>query len=411
MKAHALATALLALLIAGRAAAEEWTRFRGPDGSGISQAKSVPVKWTEQDFTWKTKLPGSGHSSPVTWGGKVFVTCCDPKTAERTVVCVKAADGSVAWTQKFASTRHSLNSANSYASTTPAVDADRLYLYWTTPERITVLALDHDGKEAWRRDLGAFGCEHGGGLSPMTLDGLVIVPNDQDGKSSLLALDCTTGKTRWQIPRKSAKAAYSTPIVFRPEDGPPELIFTSMADGVTSVAPRTGEVNWQLAKAFPLRTVSSPAAAAGLVVGSCQGGGRGRRFVAVRPGSKAKGTKATLAYEIKKPIPAIPTPLGKDGLLFVWADRGEVACIRADTGKPVWEQRIRDIFYGSPVWACGRLYCMSRKGLCYVIAAGETYELLATNPLGETTQATPAIAHDTLYLRTLTHLIAIKGAE
>ena len=182
-----------------------------------------------------------------------------------------------------------------------------------------------------------------------------------------------------------------------------------MSHGLTSIDPTTGTVNWELAKAFPLRVVASPTLAAGLIVGTCQVGGTGRRLVAVRPGSKAKGTEPEIAWELNRRLPAVPAPLAKDGLLFLWTVRGEISCLRAATGKPLWQERIRDTFYGSPVWADGRLYCMSRKGTCYVLAAGADWKLLATNPLGETSKATPAIGRGVLYLRTLSHLIALGG--
>ena len=334
-----LSTLWLALALATLAGAggetEDWTRFRGPDGSGISAATAVPVRWTEQDYNWKVELPGEGHSSPVTWRDKVFVTCGEKATARRTVLCLRAADGAVAWSRHFASTRHHLNPLNSYASSTPAVDAQRLYVKWTSTEEVTVAALDHAGKEVWRRALGPFDSEHGGANSPILCGDLVVVANDQRGKSSLVALDRATGATRWQLARRSAKTAYSTPIVYRPEGAPPELVFTSMSHGVTSVDPTTGKVNWEVPDVFRLRVVASPVVAAGLIVGTCQVGGTGRRLVAVRPGSKARGAPPTLAYELKKRLPGVPAPLAKDGLLFLWTVRGEVSCLRAATGEPV----------------------------------------------------------------------------
>jgi len=410
-RCHRLLSLLLALCLphATDGNDQDWTRFRGPDGSGISTATTVPVEWTEQDYNWRVELPGTGHSSPVTWRDKVFVTCGEEKTARRIVLCLRAADGSVAWKRDFTSARHHLNPLNSYASSTPAVDGDRLYVYWTTPDAVAVAALDHGGKEVWRRALGAFHSEHGGGISPIVFGDMVVLANDQKGASSLVALDRTTGETRWQLARRSAKTAYSTPTVYRPDGAPPELIFTSMSHGITSVDPETGTVNWEFGDAFALRVVASPIVASGLIIGTCQVGGTGRRLVAVRPGSKARGTRPDVAWELKKRPPAVPVPVARDGLLYLWTCRGEVSCLRAAGGEQVWQGRIRDSFFGSPVWADGRLYCISRKGIVYVVAAGETYKLLATHPLGERSHATPAIGRGVMYLRTESHLIAIGG--
>jgi len=402
---------LWSLALAAQAATAEWTRFRGPDGAGISPATGLPAKWTEKDYNWKVTLPGYGHSSPVVWGDRVFVTCGAHETAQRIILCLKAPDGSVAWERRYESEKHVVNPANSFATSTPAVDAERVYLYWTTPKEVVLLALDHAGKEVWRRGLGEFISQHGSGTSPIVFDALVVLCNDQEGNSNLLALDAATGETRWEVPRNTVNASYSTPCVYRPDDGPPELVFNSQGHGITSIDPKTGKANWEFKEAFPLRTVGSPAVAAGLIVGTCGVGGSGKRLVAVRPGSKAKGLAPSLAYELKKSVPYTPTPLEKDGLLFLCSEIGVATCLRAATGEQVWQERLGDNFYGSFVWADGRLYIMSRKGTAYVLEAAEKYELLASNPLGEGSHATPAIADGVLYLRTFSHLIAIRGKK
>jgi outer membrane protein assembly factor BamB len=224
-------------------------------------------------------------------------------------------------------------------------------------------------------------------------------------------VDRKTGAERWTVLRTTSKAAYGTPCVYRPEGGPPELVFMCQSHGVTSLDPATGKENWELKDAFPLRVVVSPVLADGLFVGSCGVGGIARRFVAVRPGSKKEGREPKLVWEQKQGIPYVPTPLAKGDKLFLWTDNGVVRCLRAATGEPVWEGKTGDLFYGSPVWAEGRLYAISRKGVVHVVSAGDTFELLAANPLGEGSHATPAIAGGVLYLRTFSHLIAIAAKK
>jgi outer membrane protein assembly factor BamB len=415
LSAGAVVAGILLSLAAGASSAEtpaaEWTRFRGPDGAGISPATTIPVKWTEKDFNWKVKLPAEGHSSPVVWGDRLFVTCGDRETAQRIILCLKTSDGSTVWERRYDSAKHVVNPANSYAASTPAVDADHLYVYWTTRDEITLLALDHSGKEVWRRTFGEFISEHGSGASPIVFGDLVVLPNDQEGNSSILAVDRKTGQTRWTLPRTTAKAAYGTPAVYRPEGGPPELILTSNGHGVTSLDPKTGQVNWELKDAFSLRTVNSPVVASGLIVGTCGVGGDAKRLVAVQPGSKKDAQEPKLVWEQAKSIPYVPTPIARGDLLFLWTDNGVVRCLRSATGEQAWEARLQDLFYSSPVCADGRLYCVSRKGTCYVIAASEKYELLATNPLGEGSHATPAITGGVLYLRTFNHLISLGGKK
>jgi outer membrane protein assembly factor BamB len=388
-----------------RSDAGEWTRFRGPNGSGLSSATNLPSTWTEKDYRWKAALPGSGHSSPVIWGDKVFVMCGEKASARRIVLCLQASDGSVAWKREYDSQSFSQNRDNSYASSTPAVDQERVYVYWTTAEEVTVLALDHRGQEVWRRNLGPFKSRHGSGTSPIVYNDLVIINNDQEGPSFLTALDTRSGATRWRLDRRTDRVAYSTPCVRQTEAERAELVFSSSGHGISGVEPQTGRVNWELTNALPFRVVGSPVVGEGLVIASCGEGGIGRRLVAIRPGSATQVPR--LAYEMKSSIPYVPTPLVEDGLLFLWGDNGLVACHRAPTGEKIWQEKISDSFYCSPVCANGRLYGVSKKGIVYVLAAAERYELLFTTPLGEPSFATPAIAGGVLYLRTASHLFAL----
>lgn len=382
----------------------EWTRFRGPNGSGISTATNLPSSWTESDYRWKVGLPGTGHASPVIFGGQVFVLCGDKATARRTLLCLNTRDGKIVWSRDYASTTFAEHRENSYGTSTPVVDDKHVYVYWTTPDEITVLALDHQGKETWRRNLGPFKSQHGSGTSPVLFGDLLVIGNDQEGPSSIFGLDAATGRTRWEVKRRTDRAAYSAPLV-RQFGRETELVFTSSGHGVTGIDPTTGRVNWELTNAFPFRVVGSPILADGLVVGSSGEGGVGRRLVAVQPGS---GTELPrIVYEMKNSIPYVPTPVAKDGLLFLWGDNGLLACHRTTTGELVWREKISDSFYSSPIWAEGRLYGVSKGGTVYVVSAADKYRLIATMPLGEASFATPAVADGALFFRTAAHLICV----
>jgi outer membrane protein assembly factor BamB len=404
---------LLANLMAAgvRAAEGEWTRFRGPDGGGISTAATVPVKWIEKDCNWRVKVPGVGHSSPVAWGDKIFLTSGDPETAKRMVLCLAAADGRILWQRDYPSKTYEQNDDNSYASATPAVDSGGVYVTWTVPKEVTLLALDHAGNQKWRRDLGPHVAEHGSGTSPIAHEGLVVLASDHDGKSFIVAADSKTGETRWQVPRRSGMASYATPCVARPAGGLPELVFASGINGLTAVDPASGKVNWELDEFGNNRCVGSPVFAEGLVLVSYGYGEPGCRFVAVRPPSKQKGAKAEVAYEYTKTVPLVVTPLAKDGRVFLWADDGHVTCLSAAGGKVVWREKVGGKFFGSPVWVAGRLYCISKNGEVFVLAAADKFELLARIPLGEPSFATPAIAGGVMYLRTASHLMSLGGKK
>ena len=271
----------------------EWSRFRGPNGAGISHATTVPAKWTEQDYNWKVALPGVGHSSPVVWGHRVFVTCGNAETAERTVLCLDAADGRPRWRHDYPSATFAQHRDSGYATATPAVDAGGVIVTWTTPAEVTLLALDLDGHQLWRRNLGPFVAVQGSGSSPIIVGDLVVLANDQEnpslipghkkdppepiGKSFLIAVDRQTGRTRWKIERPTAFSSLSTPCVYRREDGRQWLIFTSTLHGITLVDPSAGKIDWELDQKFVDRCVSSPLLAADLVIAGYGAGLRGTR--------------------------------------------------------------------------------------------------------------------------------------
>ena len=393
------------------AAGQEWCRFRGPNGAGESQATTIPVTWTAKDYNWRVNLPGIGHSSPVLWGDRIFVTSAIANNATRIIQCLKTSDGSVVWKATFPSSTYKMNKANGYAAATPPVDQDYLYTTWVAPQSYLVLTLDRQsGKEVWRRDLGPFAAQHGFGASPILFGDLLIVPNDQDGKSFVAALDRKTGEIRWQSDRRTDKAAYSTPCIFQPEGGAAQLILTSTAHGINSLDPQTGKSNWELA-VLQHRVVGSPMMAAGLIIAACGEAGGGKQMIAARPGEPAKKVEAKVAYNFESSLPYVPIPVAYGRLVFLWSDSGVVTCADAPTGKVHWRERVGGTFFGSPVRVRDRIYCMSRQGKMIVLAAADQYKLLGEIDLEEPTHATPAIADGTMYLRTFSHLMSLGGKK
>lgn len=405
----------LALMLLGLCAAsatgQEWTRFRGPNGTGVSERADLPIQWTASDYRWRVELPGIGYSSPVLWGQRLFVTSALEEDATQIVRCLRASDGGTVWEQRFASITHPKHRFNCYASATPPVDQDHVYMVWATPKQYHVVALEHqEGRIIWKRDLGPFEAEHGFGASPILVGDALIVPNDQNGKSSVIALDRTTGKTCWEAPRRSKIASYSTPFLFEPEGAPPQLILTSSSHGVSALDPKTGKTLWEL-EVLNNRIVGSGVVASGLIVATCGVGGAGTRTVVIRPGIPSKAIQAEVAYDVPRgALPYVPVPITRDDLLFLWYDRGAVTCLDAPTGKVRWRERVPGEFFGSPVRVGDRLYCISRDGDMVVLAAADQFKLLARFNLGERSNSTPAVAGGVMYLRTVSHVMAI-GAK
>ncbi len=392
--------------------AQEWTRFRGPNGQGQSDASGIPTQWTAKDYNWRIELPGVGHSSPIVWGNKVFVTSADPDSATMHVLCVSTADGKKLWQRDFPSSSYHIHDFNSFASSTPALDEKRIYVAWATPEHYTLAALTHEGKDVWQMDLGPYESQHGFGTSPIVVDGEVIITNDQDGPNSfLLAVDAQTGKQRWRLTRKHAEgkqnASYSTPCILNTPQGK-ELIVCSWAHGISSHNLKTGAENWE-SGIFKLRPVGSPALVDGLILASDGEGSGKNTMYALKPGD-SQGHAPELAYKIdRSSAPYVPSMCAAGDLAFLWSDKGIVTCIDAKTGKIHWRERVGGNFFGSPVRVQDRIYCISADGDVVVLAASDQYKLIATNPLGETSRATPAVSDGKMYLRTQSHLISIGG--
>jgi outer membrane protein assembly factor BamB len=394
------------------ASAQEWTRFRGPNGTGISETKGIPTRWTEKDYLWTANLPAGGHSSPVVWGDLVFLTGADEEKSQRMVFAVTATTGQVLWSKGYDLAIHKRHKLNSFASPTCAVDAEQVYASWTTPEEFTVKAFSHAGNEVWSRNLGPFVSQHSGGASPIVYDDLLIVTNDQDieggGSSAMLALNRQTGETVWSTERTSDIVTYSTPCVRVTPDGGEELICNSKAHGICGLNPRTGHVNWEVGGLFDKRSCSSSIMAAGdIFIGSCGSGGGGNYVVGVTPGSAKNPQSGKLVYKVSKQAPYVPTPLAYNDQLFLWFDGGIVTCVDPKTGDTLGQKRVGGTFYGSPICVEGRLYASNTAGDVYVLSATPELTELAVNPLGETSHATPAVSGGRLFLRTERQLFAL----
>ncbi|MEE3367727.1 MAG: PQQ-binding-like beta-propeller repeat protein [Planctomycetota bacterium] len=406
--------------------AGDWTRFRGPNGSGISTAKNFPVKWTADDYNWQVELPVRGSSSPVLWGKRLFLMGDEEGKEHRSVLCIDADTGRILWRRKYPVTHHRLHRDNDFTSATPCVDEHGIIVVWSNPKQFLMTALDLDGKEMWQRDLGPYKGLHGSSNSPIIADGLVVLANDQmdpkrfafylpkdtnkdPGESFLIALDRKTGKTRWKVKRKSELAGYATPCIRRVGDRA-EVVFTSTAHGITAVDLQSGRISWEIDKIWDDRTVSSPQLFGDLVFGSFGRGLSGQRLVAVRP-EKPGSQKGKLVYDIRKNVPLVPSFVVKDGLLFLLTDSGVATCVDAATGKVHWRQRVEGQFYSSPIWIEGRLYCISKSGEMVVLAASKKFEVLSRIDLGEKTYATPAVSNGIMYLRTQSRLYSLGKAN
>ncbi len=387
----------------------EWSRFRGPNGTGISLATGIPSTFTLADANWRVPLKGEGHSSPVLWGERVFVTSSDAGKKSFIVQCFKVSDGLEVWSMARPQELYRIHQFNHLASSSPATDGKRLVVLVSEPGAHTVFALDMDGKKLWERKFETIISNHGGGVSPIFHGDKVVLAGDEENQSFLAALDADSGNVLWKTDRTNVKTAFSTPCRFVDPSGTEGLLFNSMAHGITFVDPSTGKTLWEQSGLFDKRTVSSCLVADGLLIGTCGSGQGGNYLVAVKPGHVTKGASPILAYKLRRSIPYVPTSVARDGLLFLWGDAGIVTCVRAKSGDLVWQERVEGRFFGSPVWVEGRLFCISTTGKVMVVSAAEKFKRIAVNDLGEASNATPALGADRMYLRTLGHLVSLGG--
>jgi outer membrane protein assembly factor BamB len=324
---------------------------------------------------------------------------------------VGAADGKTLWTRAFDSSSYRMHRRNSVATATPAVDAQRLYLSWATPDQLMVMALDHQGKTVWETGLGPYPSQHGYGVSPIRFEDLLIVPNEQDGGGSLVALEANSGKVRWQVPRHGKNATYSTPCIYQPANRPAELIFTNWQHGITAIDPRSGKPSWEISvfdTAKQERSIASPVVAGDLVLGTCGFVSAQKHFVAVRPDGNGKAKEV---WRIEKAVSYLPTPLVKGDWIFLCSELGIASCVQAATGKVLWQERLGGTYSASPVCAGDHIYCVSDDGAVVVLAASDKFQVLARNTLGDATQSTPAIVNGRMIFRTESRLISLGGAK
>ena len=395
---------LLLLTLVPAIPAQEWTRFRGPNGTGHA---AVPMSFSglsEKQVVWRKSLPGRGHSSPVAWGDRIILTAADRRAGTYTVLCVDARDSDILWRRDFPIGSFSIHRYNSLASSTAAVDEAMVYVSWGSGARLHLAALDHQGEPIWRRDLGVYRSQHGPGTSPILFENAVIMANEHQDRGHVIALDRKTGETLWKTPRGSAeKTAYSTPCLASDPSGNPMLLVNSQANGMGALDPRTGALLWQYPDAFDKRSCSSPLMAGGLVFGSCGSGGGGNYVVALRPPDGRERIRAEVAYEIRRSAPYVPTPLELGGRLFLWSDSGILSCVAPGTGEVYWSERLPGFgkYFGSPVAAGDEIVAVSDAGTIHVVSGKGGFRSLGRFDLDETCHATPAILGGHMYVRTV----------
>lgn len=401
---------------------EDWPRFRGPTGQGVSAEKEVPLEWGPQkNVAWRTPIAGEGWSSPVVWGGRVFVTSATDGGATCHVICVDAKTGKVLWhTPVMKQPLKRKEGMNSHATPTPVTDGKRVYAVFGSGAMAAVNF--GDGKVAWTNDDYPFYSQHGLGASPIVHDGLLIMPfdgssegeNKQVGwkipwdEARVVALDVNTGKERWAAKRGKSRISHMTPIVVD-VGGKPQLI-SPAGDVVQGFDLETGERIWSVYSQGEGVT-PSPVAGDGLLFTSSGFEAETIRAIKLDPAARGDVTKTHIAWEQKRAVPTRPSFVYHGGLLFSLKENGIALCLEGKTGEVVWQERLDANFSASPVLAAGRIYFLAETGETTVIEAGRTFKKLAENVLPGRFQASPAISDGSIYVRSDKELFCLTSQK
>lgn len=405
---------LLTALIFGWCAAhavhaENWPGWRGPRGDGSSAEVDVPVQWnaaTGENLRWKTPVSYSGHSSPIVWGDRVFVTGANETTAQRMLLCLDRADGHVLWERAVDEAplekKHKLNS---WASGTPAADGAHIFVTFLDEADMLVAAFDFAGREVWKVRPGVFSSVHGYCSCPVLFEQLVIVNGDHDGEAYLVALNRSTGQTVWKTPRENKTRSYCTPII-RDIDGRTQMILSG-SKCVASYDPRTGK-RWWLLDGPTEQFVASPVMNGGLVF--ITGGFPDKHILAIDPRGAGKITDETHVKwrHLNRGVSYVPSPVAAGPFFFCVSDAGIGSCYDAATGDVNWQERLGPHHSGSLVSAAGKVYFLDDDGVTHVVAAEKAFRVLAKNSLGEAAYSSPAISAGQVFIRGEQHLFCLE---
>jgi outer membrane protein assembly factor BamB len=396
---------------------DNWPAWRGPDGQGRSAEKNLPLKWSDtENVKWKVALPAGCNSTPIIWGDKVFITQMSKDKAARSLWCLARTDGKILWQKDVSyADKETTHGTNPYCSASPVTDGERIVV---SHGSVGLFCYDLAGKELWKRDLGKFEHIWGNAASPILYGDLVILWCGPGERQFLLAVNKKTGETVWQQDEpgglfgKETKdwiGSWSTPLVVK--IGDQDQLLLSVPNKLKSFDPKTGKELWASDGGLGKLVYTSPLFADGIAVSL--GGPSGQ--VAVKVGGKGNVTKDSFKFA-KGSNWRVGSGVIVGDHVYHMEGNGQPRCWELKTGKDVWDAPDRPTssgVWGSTVYGDGRVYVTDQDGNTHVFAASPKYELLATNRLGkgERVNASIAISHGDLYIRTYKHLWCIGAKQ
>jgi outer membrane protein assembly factor BamB len=397
-------------LLSNPGLAENWPGWRGPRGDGTSLDKNPPTHWSrEQNIAWRTEVPGEGHSSPVVWKEKLFLTTAIRDTQERQLLCFDRASGKLSWKQTVVrAALEAKNNENSYASATPVTDGEKVYATFLDGMEVLVAAYGLDGKQLWTARPGRFKSQWGFSHTPVLFEDKVIVVCYSKGENFVVALNRTDGKVAWKTKAENPTQSYSPPLI-RSMSGRPQLIAPGNK-GVTSYDPKTGQPIWNIGGLSDDSVISAVYNEKADVLLSCTSWPT-KVLVGIRPDGQGDITTTKVLWKSTEGAPYVPSPVSCGDWFFTSSYAGKAAhCLDAATGKVLWKEPM-GLHHASPVTAAGMIYFLNDDGVMHVVKAQPTFELVAKNELGEKAYASPAISDGQMFLRTFKALYCIANKQ
>lgn len=425
MRVHSIVAVLISVFVFALGAApatavspNSWTRFHGVDGNGVVEDAEIPSTWSDSDYTWRRKLGSRDVGSPIVIDGKIYYLVSKPETQQIALESLDLATGKLRWSKEYAQHPHHLHTRNTFASSTPSADSDYVFVAFADSQHTFLKCLDHDGNEVWSRDFGTWTSQHGFGTSPRIFGSMVLLMNSQQadqlkpgqapGQSRMIAVDRDSGETVWETPLATTRACYGVPAIFE-HNGRKQIVNANTGNGIFGLDPETGRMLWNL-KVLDMRVCSTPLIAGDLAIGSSGSGGGGNHLVAVRI-PKSPGEKPEQVYRLDTgAAPYVPTPVLKDGRMYMIADKTGIAgCVDVTTGEYLWKERIGGSFGASPILIGDKVLVISLMGEATVFRASDKFEKLGEIDLGGPVGATPAFSNGRLLLRVDDELRCLGG--
>jgi outer membrane protein assembly factor BamB len=418
--------------------ANDWPHWRGPAANGIAAPSPLPAAWSAtQNVAWQATLEGSGVSSPILFGNRVYVTSQagdgrrqsgrhptltqggDPATAGETTLARRVqrpdvgfiveafdrASGKRVWMHETAAVGDlpPVHDKHNLASASPVTDGERVYAWFGTGQ---IVALDANGKPAWSkhlgREYGPFDINWGHASSPVLFEDSIILLCYHSPSSYLLALDKRTGAVKWKVDKPAGVESYSSPLVVQGPGGP-ELIVNA-STGVESLDPRTGKSLWTYPEVnrFPI-----PVAMVDNGLLYLSRGYRSSPYMAIRLGGRGDITSTHVAWRVPTGGPYVSSLVHYQGIIYMSTDNGIVSAVDAKNGERLWQERVGGTFSASPIAGDGKVYFVAEGGETIVIKAGRTFEIVSRNKLDGHFVASPAAGGGRVFLRADDRIFAV----